>query len=104
MKAPELLLPAGSLDKMRAAYDFGADAVYAGQPRYWLRALPGLLRGRRNRWITPDNGYISHNAHRLEFNFDDQFVVDGEFFSTEPGCPLVLTDGGRLDFLTAHRR
>ena len=26
---PELLLPAGSLDKMRAAYDFGADAVYA---------------------------------------------------------------------------
>jgi putative protease len=34
----ELLLPAGSLDKMRAAYDFGADAVYAGQPRYSLRA------------------------------------------------------------------
>jgi U32 family peptidase len=36
--APELLLPAGSLDKMRAAYDFGADAIYAGQPRYSLRA------------------------------------------------------------------
>ncbi len=38
MKAPELLLPAGSLAKMRAAYDFGADAIYAGQPRYSLRA------------------------------------------------------------------
>ncbi|MDN0082296.1 tRNA 5-hydroxyuridine modification protein YegQ [Crenobacter sp. SG2305] len=38
MKAPELLLPAGNLEKMRAAYDFGADAVYAGQPRYSLRA------------------------------------------------------------------
>ena len=38
IKSPELLLPAGSLDKMRAAYDFGADAVYAGQPRYSLRA------------------------------------------------------------------
>ena len=38
MKAPELLLPAGTLDRMRAAYDFGADAVYAGQPRYSLRA------------------------------------------------------------------
>ena len=37
-RSPELLLPAGSLDKMRAAYDFGADAVYAGQPRYSLRA------------------------------------------------------------------
>lgn len=38
LKSPELLLPAGSLDKMRAAYAFGADAVYAGQPRYSLRA------------------------------------------------------------------
>ena len=37
-KAPELLLPAGDLDRMRAAFDFGADAVYAGQPRYSLRA------------------------------------------------------------------
>jgi putative protease len=38
VRAPELLLPAGTLDKMRAAYAFGADAVYAGQPRYSLRA------------------------------------------------------------------
>jgi len=37
-RAPELLLPAGTLDKMRTAYAFGADAVYAGQPRYSLRA------------------------------------------------------------------
>ncbi|OGS91226.1 MAG: U32 family peptidase [Gallionellales bacterium GWA2_60_18] len=37
MKAPELLLPAASLEKMRTAYAFGADAVYAGQPRYSLR-------------------------------------------------------------------
>lgn len=38
MKSPELLLPAGTLEKMRTAYAFGADAVYAGQPRYSLRA------------------------------------------------------------------
>ena len=38
MKSPELLLPAGTLEKMRTAYSFGADAVYAGQPRYSLRA------------------------------------------------------------------
>jgi len=37
MKKPELLLPAASLDKMRTAYAYGADAVYAGQPRYSLR-------------------------------------------------------------------
>jgi putative protease len=34
---PELLAPAGSLVMMRAAFAFGADAVYAGQPRYSLR-------------------------------------------------------------------
>jgi len=38
LRAPELLLPAGTLEKMRSAYAFGADAVYAGQPRYSLRA------------------------------------------------------------------
>ena len=38
MKIPELLAPAGTLEKMRYAYQFGADAVYAGQPRYSLRA------------------------------------------------------------------
>ncbi|SEN24417.1 tRNA 5-hydroxyuridine modification protein YegQ [Nitrosomonas marina] len=38
LTTPELLLPAGSLEKMRTAYAYGADAVYAGQPRYSLRA------------------------------------------------------------------
>lgn len=38
MKAPELLLPAGGPERMRTAFDFGADAVYAGHPRYSLRA------------------------------------------------------------------
>ncbi|MBL8020802.1 MAG: tRNA 5-hydroxyuridine modification protein YegQ [Leptospirales bacterium] len=37
MKRPELLLPAGNLEKMRSAFAFGADAVYAGSPRYSLR-------------------------------------------------------------------
>lgn len=36
-KAPELLAPAGSLHMLNTAFAFGADAVYAGQPRYSLR-------------------------------------------------------------------
>lgn len=37
LRAPELLAPAGSLTMLRTALDFGANAVYAGQPRYSLR-------------------------------------------------------------------
>lgn len=41
---PELLLPAGSLEKMRYAHAYGADAVYAGLPRYSLRARNNEFR------------------------------------------------------------
>lgn len=44
MKAPELLAPAGSLEMMRAAFAFGADAVYAGLPRYSLRVRNNSFR------------------------------------------------------------
>ncbi len=37
MKSIELLSPAGTIKNMRYAFAFGADAVYAGQPRYSLR-------------------------------------------------------------------
>jgi putative protease len=33
----ELLAPVGSLDMLETAFRFGADAIYAGQPRYSLR-------------------------------------------------------------------
>ncbi len=37
MKKPELLSPAGTLKNARYAFAYGADAVYAGLPRYSLR-------------------------------------------------------------------
>ena len=37
-KIPELLCPAGSPEKLKYALAFGADAVYAGVPRFSLRA------------------------------------------------------------------
>ena len=37
MKQVELLSPAGSIKSMQYAFAYGADAVYAGQPRYSLR-------------------------------------------------------------------
>jgi len=37
MRKPELLSPAGTFKAMQYAFAYGADAVYAGQPRYSLR-------------------------------------------------------------------
>ncbi len=51
MKYVELLSPAGTLKNLRYAFAFGADAVYAGQPRYSLRVrnndfqIENLARG-----------------------------------------------------------
>ncbi len=62
MIKPELLSPAGSLKNMRYAFAYGADAVYAGQPRYSLRV--------RNNEFSLENIQIGINeAHQLGKKF-----------------------------------
>ncbi len=59
---PELLSPAGSLKNMRYAFAYGADAVYAGQPRYSLRV--------RNNEFNHENLQLGINeAHALGKKF-----------------------------------
>ena len=77
-------------------------SVRAG-PRHWMRALPGILRGRPNRLVTEANGYTSRNAHRLAIGLDTPFFVDGELFAPVPGTPLTLADAGAAEFLTLKR-
>jgi len=46
MNKIELLMPAGDFDKMKFAFEFGADAVYLGIPRFSLRAREnGFVKG-----------------------------------------------------------
>ncbi len=47
MKSPELLAPAGTLKSLEFAFAYGADAVYAGQPRYSLRVRNNEFHGER---------------------------------------------------------
>ncbi len=47
MNKPELLAPAGSLKSMHYAFAYGADAVYAGQPRYSLRVRNNEFHGEK---------------------------------------------------------
>src|SRR3989338_2659481 len=42
MKKPELLLPAGNLDRLKTAILYGADAVYLGTPDMSLRVKSGF--------------------------------------------------------------
>nr|WP_157484962.1 tRNA 5-hydroxyuridine modification protein YegQ [Gilvimarinus polysaccharolyticus] len=58
MIAPELLSPAGSLRAMRLAFAYGADAVYAGLPRFSLRV-------RNNSFDVPTLALGIAEAHKL---------------------------------------
>jgi len=40
---PELLLPAGDMEKLKFAFQYGADAVYAGVPVFSLRARENMF-------------------------------------------------------------
>ncbi|WP_461547561.1 prephenate-dependent tRNA uridine(34) hydroxylase TrhP [Sphaerotilus sulfidivorans] len=99
--SPELLLPAGSLAKMRAAYDFGADAVYAGQPRYSLRARNNEFRleqigqgiaeaHARGRKFFVTSNLIAHNDKVRTYLRDIEPVID-----LKPDA-LIMADPGLI--------
>ncbi len=46
MKKPEILAPAGNLEKLKTAVDFGADAVYLGGSKLNLRAFADNFTGK----------------------------------------------------------
>ncbi|MGZ4958328.1 MAG: prephenate-dependent tRNA uridine(34) hydroxylase TrhP [Methylomonas sp.] len=62
MKHVELLSPAGTIRNMRYAFAFGADAVYAGQPRYSLRV-------RNNDFLADNLAKGIAEAHQLGKKF-----------------------------------
>ncbi|MDY6407142.1 MAG: U32 family peptidase C-terminal domain-containing protein [Pseudomonadota bacterium] len=57
VKKPELLLPAGTLDRLKTAFLYGADAVYAGMPAVSLRNKTSFTMDEMSEGIT--------HAHRL---------------------------------------
>ena len=100
-RSPELLLPAGSLAKMRAAYDYGADAVYAGQPRYSLRArnnefrLEQIAQGiqeahARGRKFFVTSNLIAHNDKVRTYLRDIEPVI-----ALKPDA-LIMADPGLI--------
>jgi putative protease len=107
MLKPELLSPAGSLKAMRLAFAYGADAVYAGQPRYSLRVrnnefdLAGLATGIGEAHALGKQFYVvvniaPHNSKLKSFVADMAPVV-----ALNPDA-LIVSDPGVVFLLRQH--
>lgn len=102
MKKPELLSPAGTLKNMRYAFAYGADAVYAGQPRYSLRVryndfnkLNHLEQGIQEAHAQGQRFYVTtnilpHNAKLKTFIADIAPIID-----MQPDA-LIIADPGLI--------
>lgn len=103
----ELLSPAGSLKNMRYAFAYGADAVYAGQPRYSLRV--------RNNAFDHDNLAIGiAEAHALGKKFYvvvniqphnsklKNFIRDLEPVIAMNPDALIMSDPGLIMMVREH--
>ncbi|PLX76709.1 MAG: U32 family peptidase [Azoarcus sp.] len=103
----ELLAPAGSLDMMRTAFAYGADAVYAGQPRYSLRVrnnsfdkLDALAAGIDEAHAAGKGFYLvaniyPHNAKVRTFERDIAPVIDMKpdaLIMADPGLMMMVRE------------
>lgn len=104
---PELLSPAGSLRAMRMAFAYGADAVYAGQPRFSLRVrnnefdLPQLAEGISEAQRQGKKFYVvcniaPHNAKIQHFVEQIRPIID-----MKPDA-LIVSDPGVIWLLQTH--
>lgn len=106
MNRPELLSPAGSLKHMRYAYAYGADAVYAGQPRYSLRVrnnsfdFDTLKQGiteahAQNKKFFVASNIIPHNAKIKTYMNDIEPVVNlnpDALIMADPGLIMMVKE------------
>ncbi|MES9830470.1 MAG: tRNA 5-hydroxyuridine modification protein YegQ [Candidatus Thiodiazotropha sp.] len=106
MKRPELLSPAGTLKNARYAFAYGADAVYAGLPRYSLRVRNNdFLQDNLAIGIADAHGlgrrfYLAcnvmpHNAKLKTFIKDLEPVIDmgpDALIMSDPGLILMVRE------------
>jgi len=107
MKTPELLAPAGTLRNLHYALAYGADAVYAGMPRYSLRVrnndfhrLEQLAKGIEathaagKRFFLATN-VLPHNNKVKSFLADIEEVVDlgpDALIMADPGLIMLVRE------------
>ncbi|WWO98663.1 MAG: tRNA 5-hydroxyuridine modification protein YegQ [Candidatus Dasytiphilus stammeri] len=106
MLKPELLSPAGTLKNMRYCFAYGADAVYAGPPRYSLRvrnnefSYKNLEMGINEAHIQKKKFYIvinisPHNSKIKTLIKDLKSIIDlkpDALIVSDPGVIMLIQD------------
>ncbi len=106
MFKPELLSPAGTLKNMHYAFAYGADAVYAGQPRYSLRVrnndfkMENLATGIEFAHAIGRKFYVAsniapHNAKLKSYMADMEPVVEMKpdaLIMSDPGLIMMVRE------------
>jgi putative protease len=107
MKTPELLSPAGTLKNMRYALAYGADAVYAGQPRYSLRArendfdLENLRTGINEAHDLGKRFYVASNISPHNRKVDSYLADMAPVIALRPDA-LIMADPGLIMLVREH--
>ena len=74
-------------------------------PQHLFRAAPAIMRGKPNRYVRPEYGYVSQNAYEVELYIDCGFTLDGELYPAPPqGEPVVLRSGYSASFFRQQDR
>jgi putative protease len=104
---PELLSPAGTLKAMRYAFAYGADAVYAGMPRYSLRVrnnefdLPALALGIQEAHALGKKLYCVLNSAPHNAKLDTLIDDIAEVVALGPDA-LIVSDPGVIHLIRQH--
>lgn len=106
MNKPELLAPAGNLEKLKMAFIYGADAVYIGGERFGLRAQAGnfsmddmkeavLFAHERGKKLYVTVNIIPHNEDLEgleEYVKDLQHIGVDALILSDPGVFLIIKE------------
>jgi putative protease len=106
MKKPELLLPAGTLDRLKTAILYGADAVYCGTPDMSLRVKSGftledVVEGIKFAHSHGKKVYLTLNlfSHNKDIEKLPQFI---ETVKAVKPDGLIISDPGVFQFVKEH--
>ncbi len=99
MKKPELLAPAGNMEKMKVAIHYGADAVYLSGKKFGLRAAAGnfsaeeLKEGTEYAHEKGVKVYVTVNIffHNIDLNGLEVYLLSLENMGTDA---IIISDPG----------